>query len=50
MQQAIGEYVEFAHRTIEGFYFSIGIPGGDFAIYFNGYDPATIGDATWTWD
>jgi hypothetical protein len=50
MQQAIDEYVEFSHRRIEGFYFTLGIPGADFAIYFDGYDPATIGDDTWTWE
>ncbi|KAG8163390.1 hypothetical protein KVR01_006687 [Diaporthe batatas] len=49
MQRAINEYVEFAGRTIEGFYFTMGFAGFDFAIYFNGYNPATIGDATWEW-
>lgn len=51
MQQAINEYVEFSHRTIEAFYFTGGRSnsGFDFAIYFNGYNPATVGDATWDW-
>lgn len=49
MQHAINEYAEFAGRTIEGFYFTLGYSGFDFAIYFNGYDPATIGDITWVW-
>lgn len=47
MQHAIDEYVEFSHRTIEGFFFEAGSPGTDFSMYFNGYDPNTIGDSTW---
>ncbi|KAG6368321.1 hypothetical protein INS49_002526 [Diaporthe citri] len=49
MQQAINEYVEFSHRRIMAFYFTSGMPGFDFAIYFDGYNEATIGDATWNW-
>lgn len=51
MQQAINEYVEFSHRTIMAFYFTEGRreSGFDFAIYFDGYNEATIGDATWHW-
>lgn len=51
MQQAIREYAEFSHRRIMAFYFSGGVrnTGFDFAIYFDGYNPATVGDATWNW-
>ncbi|KAI7774969.1 hypothetical protein LA080_007522 [Diaporthe eres] len=51
MQQAINEYAEFAHRRIMAFYFTGGTRGSgfDFAIYFDGYNEATIGDATWNW-
>lgn len=51
MQQAINQYVEFAHRSIVAFYFSRGRrdSGFDFAIYFDGYNPATVGDITWDW-
>lgn len=51
MQQAIDEYVELAHRRIVAFFFTDGMKcsGFDFAIYFDGYDPATVGDDTWNW-
>ena len=51
MQQAINEYVEFAHRRIMAFYFTRGRrdSGFDFAIYFDGYNPASVGDITWDW-
>lgn len=51
MQQAINEYAEFSHRVIMAFYFTGGRSGSgfDFAIYFDGYDESTIGDATWDW-
>lgn len=52
MQQAIDEYVELAHRRIVAFFFMDGMKGSgfDFAIYFDGYDPDTVGDDTWNWN
>lgn len=47
MQQAIEEYEEFKHRSIEAFYFSEAWIGLNFAILLDGYEPLTVGGPNW---
>ncbi|KAL1873515.1 hypothetical protein Daus18300_003878 [Diaporthe australafricana] len=51
MQQAIDEFEEMKHRSIEAFYFTGLSAGFDFGIYLDGYDPARVGHPDiWSWN